>query len=1615
MIKKITFLERILIPTLVFFLFSFISFAQNANLIISGNGIPIANNDLSPSLTDFTDYGNVNIGSSQDNTFVLRNSGIGGTASSRRITFANPSVVISGPNAAQFSVFSGPNPGNTLNGLGTTFSPDLVIRFTPTAPVGVKNATITVRYTNNAGTLTYVYAISGNAVSMPEMDVQGNGNSIVDGDTTPSIIDFTDFGTASVAASVNRTYFVYNTGAINLNLGAITFSGANPGDFSVTTPPAAVVAPGGNTSFVVTFNTPSIGTKTATISIVNDDSNENPYNYDLIGVCIQTFFDSDGDGIYDNIDIDDDNDGIRDITEETNCNNANGPKVNYKFLNESFGAGTRTTINTTYNAITTYCYENGVGAPNTVACPTLSSVDLNDGEYAVASTCQIASWAPTYWHMGGDHTGDPNGRMAIFNASYTPGIFYTASITGALPNIPITYSFWVLNIDRTDAPGIATRLRPNVKVEFRDINNNLLTSISTGNIAPTTAGNLAGNWVQFTASLNLNVDAFNVIFINNETGGLGNDLALDDILITQALCDLDRDGVADVFDLDSDNDGIEDIIEVGLGNLSNAKGRMDVAWMDANANGLHDSAEGILSAPDFDGDGAANYMDLDSDNDAIFDVDESGAGNSNAVAGFVNGDGDITGDGRGDGADTETFRSKDTNGDGIVEGYGDGILDLYDYGLNSYGNLDQGTNIAPFLNYVLDTDSDGAPDYLDRTSNGLTYDIAGTLYASLDANNDGIIDGNTDVDKDGIIDAFDTNTAYFGSPRDLNRKLLLEFDGRNDYAQSTAILGGLPAATLMAWVNLASGYNADGVVVGQNNFQLKISNIKRIQATVNGTTVTFNTALNTNQWYHVAAIYSGGSVRLYLNGLQVATQALAGNIAADASLLTLGRNPIANNTFFKGKIDEVRVFNIGLTDAQLQRMVYQEVKNNVTQVRGEVVPKDVGTLPFANLVRYYRMDVYKDDIIDDLSTPAIDLVGTKIYNHKVINVQQAPMPFITERTGDFATAVNSPTKEIRGMDVMDYDWSIVDVRHNITEPANSTDLGLIINPGTTVYMNNDNKLQNDWYLLIDGAIDLMGRSQLVQTAQSDLEPTSDGWIERDQQGTTNIFNYNYWSSPVSPVNGSVNNGNYTVGAVLRDGTNPANPLPINWIGGYNGSPTSPISIPRYWIFKFQNVSAVYANWTQVLETGTLSPSQGYTMKGSGAATAKQNYTFIGKPYNGTITNPISANNLNLSGNPYASAIDADKFIDDNVSSVAGQATTTGTIYYWEHSPLNNTHNLQGYQGGYAAYTKVGGTPPIAPAGINGLGGNTKIAQRFIPVGQGFFVFGSATGGNVVFNNSQRTFVKETDPASFEMFRNGNLTTASNPNNPINSNDSYVVTEYAKIRLGFNSANNYHRQILLGFMDDKASQNFDPGYDGVLLDDQPNDMYFRNQDKNLIIQGVGYFNENIKHSIGVKTNETGFVEFVLDDVENFNANIKIFIYDSQTGLYHNIKNQAFKVKLTAGVYNNRFYLAFIKRGNGNSNNHSLVQNKATSNGAISEGIAVKYINTNQVLQITNDDETTPVNNVYLYNLVGQLVTTWEVKNENQADIQIPMNTFSAGVYIVKVETSNGSISEKISIK
>ena len=68
----------------------------------------------------------------------------------------------------------------------------------------------------------------------------------------------------------------------------------------------------------------------------------------------------------------------------------------------------------------------------------------------------------------------------------------------------------------------------------------------------------------------------------------------------------------------------------------------------------------------------------------------------------------------------------------------------------------------------------------------------------------------------------------------------------------------------------------------------------------------------------------------------------------------------------------------------------------------------------------------------------------------------------------------------------------------------------------------------------------------------------------------------------------------------------------------------------------------------------------------------------------------------------------------------------------------------------------------------------------------------------------------------------------------------------------------------------------------------------------------------------------------------------------------------------------------------------------------------------MITINNNLLDATVQTVDLYNMLGQSIRTWEVKNNNQSKIQIPVNNVSTGTYIVKVHTSKGDISKKIII-
>jgi hypothetical protein len=94
-----------------------------------------------------------------------------------------------------------------------------------------------------------------------------------------------------------------------------------------------------------------------------------------------------------------------------------------------------------------------------------------------------------------------------------------------------------------------------------------------------------------------------------------NDGILDTVEDAQLSADTDGDGIPNRLDLDSDNDGINDVIEAD-GTDANNDGIADGT---PNAQGIPASAGTGLTVPDTDGDSRPNPYDLDSDNDGIND------------------------------------------------------------------------------------------------------------------------------------------------------------------------------------------------------------------------------------------------------------------------------------------------------------------------------------------------------------------------------------------------------------------------------------------------------------------------------------------------------------------------------------------------------------------------------------------------------------------------------------------------------------------------------------------------------------------------------------------------------------------------------------------------------------------------------------------------------------------------------------------------------------------------------------------------------------------------------------------------------------------------------------
>ncbi|MBL8697813.1 MAG: choice-of-anchor D domain-containing protein, partial [Alphaproteobacteria bacterium] len=238
--------------------------ALPAEIAVSGGGLSIVDGDATPAATDGTDFGAATQGAAAvQKTFTITNTG-GSTLTTSSLVLPTGFTLVEGLSAS------------IAAGGSDTFTVQL-----DTAVVGTKSGQISFA-TNDSDENPFNFSITGVVNPTPaEIAVSGLGVNIVDGDTTPSATDATDFGAATQgAAAVQRTYTVTNSGG-----SALTTSGlVLPTGFTLVEGLSASIAAGGTDTFTVQLDTSVVGAKSGQISFTTSDADENPFNFSITGV-----------------------------------------------------------------------------------------------------------------------------------------------------------------------------------------------------------------------------------------------------------------------------------------------------------------------------------------------------------------------------------------------------------------------------------------------------------------------------------------------------------------------------------------------------------------------------------------------------------------------------------------------------------------------------------------------------------------------------------------------------------------------------------------------------------------------------------------------------------------------------------------------------------------------------------------------------------------------------------------------------------------------------------------------------------------------------------------------------------------------------------------------------------------------------------------------------------------------------------------------------------------------------------------------------------------------------------------------------------------------------------
>lgn len=400
-----------------------------------------------------------------------------------------------------------------------------------------------------------------------------------------------------------------------------------------------------------------------------------------------------------------------------------------------------------------------------------------------------------------------------------------------------------------------------------------------------------------------------------------------------------------------------------------------------------------------------------------------------------------------------------------------------------------------------------------------------------------------------------------------------------------------------------------------------------------------------------------------------------------------------------------------------------------------------------------------------------------------------------------------------------------------------------------------------------GSLTFESEASLVQHKDVPFKPNF-GSITYERKTTITRYDYTYWSSPV-------------VGRTLKQLS------PYTLFDRY-------FTYNNGWVLSRSGVDEMFAG-------------HGYIVRGpqNSSITTPAVFTgiFVGNPHNGVYNGndlAVVADKDYLLGNPYPSAIDADKFLTLNSDRLQG------TLYFWTHNTeptaTTGTTTYKYISSDYASYNRTGGTGTGGV--IAGTGG--KIPNGKIGAGQGFFARATAAPvGNVLFNNSMRLGATQTtylDNTQFFKVDTGKNAVAA-----------VTTTEKNRVWLNLTNTEGAFKQILVGYVTG-ATNDYDNGFDGVTYNgNQYVDFYSVNQDKNLVIQGRALpFVKKDSVALGYNTTIKGDFKISIDQVDGIFTTQNVLLEDKELKVQHDLKKEAYTFSTEKGTFNNRFVLRYVDK-------------------------------------------------------------------------------------------------------